>query len=65
MDRGVTHYLEWRIRMMKAEIRDMKDDELYELLKALREELDRRRAEVWERYTGFKYTIKKRGVFNE
>jgi len=65
MDRGVTPYLEWRIRMMKAEIRDMKDDELYELLKIIREEIEERRAEVWEKYTGFKYTIKKKGVFNE
>ena len=65
MDRGVTPYLEWRIRMMKAEIRDMKDDELYELLKIIREEIEERRAKVWEKYTGFKYTIKKKGVFNE
>ena len=65
MDRGVTPYLEWRAKMMKAEIRDMKDDELYETLNAIWQEIDRRRAEVWEKYTGFKYTIKKKGVFNE
>jgi|GEM_PF-2365279 len=65
MDRGVTPYLEWRAKMMKAEIRDMKDDELYELLKIIREEIEERRAKVWEKYTGFKYTIKKKGVFNE
>ena len=65
MDRGVTPYLEWRIRMMKDEIRDMKDDELYELLKIIREEIEERRAKVWEKYTGVKYTIKKKGVFNE
>ena len=51
--------------MMKAEIRDMKDDELYELLKIIREEIEERRAKVWEKYTGVKYTIKKKGVFNE
>ena len=65
MDRGETPYLEWRARMMKDEIRDMKDDELYELLKIIREEIEERRAKVWEKYTGFKYTIKKKGVFNE
>ena len=64
MDRGVTPYLEWRIRMMKDEIRDMKDDELYELLKIIWAEIDRRRAKVWEKYTGVKYPIKKKGVFN-
>ena len=65
MDRGETPYLEWRAKMMKAEIRDMKDDELYELLKIIREEIEERRAKVWEKYTGVKYTIKKKGVFNE
>ena len=49
---------------MKAEIRDMKDDELYELLKIIREEIEERRAKVWEKYTGVKYPIKKKGVFN-
>jgi len=47
------------------EIKEMKDEDLIKMLEALRKELDRRRAEVWERYTGFKYTIKKKGVFNE
>ena len=65
MDRRVTSYLEWRVRMMKDEVRDMKDDELYELAKVVREEIEERRAKVWEKYTGFKYTIKKKGVFDE
>jgi len=47
------------------EIKEMKEEDLIKMLNALREELDRRRAEVWEKYTGFKYTIKKKGVFNE
>ena len=47
------------------EIKEMKDETLIKTLNALRKELDRRRAEVWEKYTGFKYTIKKKGVFNE
>ena len=47
------------------EIKEMKEEDLIKTLNALRKELDRRRAEVWERYTGFKYTIKKKGVFNE
>ena len=51
--------LEWRIRMMRDEIRDMKDDELYKLLQIAREEIDRRRAEVWYKHAGVKYPIKK------
>ena len=47
------------------EIKEMKEEDLIKMLNALREELDRRRAEVWEKYTGFKYTIKKKGVCNE
>ena len=47
------------------EIKEMKDETLIKMLEALRKELDRRRAEVWEKYTGVKYTIKKKGVFNE
>jgi len=27
-------------------------------LKAVRKEIDRRRAEAWEKYTGFKYPLK-------
>ena len=50
---------------MMKEIKEMKEEDLIKTLKALREELDRRRAEVWERYTGVKYPIKKKGVFNE
>ena len=55
----LSSYLEWRIRMMKDEIRDMKDDELYKLLQIAREEIDRRRAEVWYKHAGVKYPIKK------
>jgi len=40
------------------EIKEMKDETLIKTLEALREELDRRRAEVWERYTGVKYPMK-------
>jgi ribosomal protein L29 len=41
------------------EIKEMKEEDLMKMLKALRAELDRRRAEAWERYTGFKYPLKK------
>ena len=51
--------LEWRIRMMRDEIRDMQDDELYKLLQIAREEIDRRRAEVWYKHANVKYPIKK------
>ena len=47
------------------EIKEMKEEDLIKMLKAIRAEIERRRAEVWEKYTGFKYTIKKKGVFNE
>ena len=47
------------------EIREMKDETLIKTLNTIWKEIDRRRAEVWEKYTGFKYTIKKKGVFNE
>ena len=47
------------------EIKEMKDETLIKTLNAIRAEIDRRRAEVWEKYTGVKYTIKKKGVFNE
>jgi len=40
------------------EIKEMKEEDLIKMLKALRVELDRRRAEVWERYTGVKYHLK-------
>ena len=40
------------------EIKEMKDETLIKTLNALRKELDRRRAEVWEKYTGVKYPIK-------
>ena len=41
------------------EIKEMKDEDLIKTLNALRKEIDRRRAEVWEKYTGVKYPIKK------
>jgi hypothetical protein len=44
---------------MMKEIKEMKEEDLIKMLKALRAELDRRRAEVWERYTGVKYPLKK------
>ena len=40
------------------EIREMKDEALIKMLKAIWQEIDRRRVEVWERYTGVKYPIK-------
>jgi len=40
------------------EIKEMKDETLIKMLEALRKELDRRRAEVWEKYTGVKYPMK-------
>ena len=54
--RGATPFL-WRWKM--KEIKEMKEEDLMKTLKAVRVELDRRRAEVWERYTGFKYPLKK------
>ena len=46
------------------EIKEMKEEDLIKTLNALRKEIDRRRAEVWEKYTGVKYPIKKnlRGI---
>ena len=41
------------------EITAMKEEDLIKTLNALRKEIDRRRAEVWEKYTGVKYPIKK------
>ena len=41
------------------EIKEMKEEDLMKTLKALREEIDRRRFEAWEKYTGFKYPLKK------
>ena len=61
--RGVTPSHLWRTKM--KEIKEMKDETLIKTLNAIWQEIDRRRAEVWEKYTGFKYTIKKKGVFNE
>ena len=40
------------------EIKEMKEEDLIKMLNALREELNRRRAEVWERYTGVRYPMK-------
>jgi len=41
------------------EIKEMKEEDLMKTLKAVRKEIDRRRFEVWEKYTGFKYPLKK------
>ena len=41
------------------EIKEMKEEDLMKMLKAVREEIDRRRFEDWEKYTGFKYSLKK------
>ena len=46
----------WRTKM--KEIKEMKDETLIKTLNALWKELNRRRAEVWERYTGVKYPMK-------
>ena len=40
------------------EIKEMKEEDLIKMFKTLREEIDRRRAEVWEKYTGVKYPMK-------
>ena len=40
------------------EIKKMKDEDLIKILKALRIELDKRRAKVLEKYTGIKYPMK-------
>ena len=55
MDRGATPF--HRKRKMK-EIKEMKEEDLMKTLKAVREEIDRRRAEVLEK-SGFKYPLKK------
>ena len=41
------------------EIKEMKEEDLMKMLKAVRKEIDRRRFEAWERYTGVKYPLKK------
>jgi hypothetical protein len=56
MDRGETPYL-WRFKM--KEIKEVKEEDLMKMLKAVRKEIDRRRFEAWEKYTGFKYPLKK------
>jgi len=40
------------------EIKEMKDEALIKMLEALRKEIDKRRAEVWEKYTGVRYPMK-------
>ena len=40
------------------EIKEMKEEDLIKMFKAIRAEIDRRRAEVWERYTGVKYPMR-------
>ena len=41
------------------EIKEMKEEDLMKMLKAVREEIDRRQALAWEKYTGVKYPLKK------
>ena len=41
------------------EVNEMKEEDLMKTLKAIRKEIDRRRFEAWEKYTGFKYPLKK------
>jgi len=56
MDRGATPFhRKWKMK----EIKEMKEEDLMKMLKAVREEIDRRRFEAWEKYTGFKYPLKK------
>ena len=40
------------------EIKEMKEEDLIKMLKTIRAEIDRRRAEVWEKYTGVRYPLK-------
>ena len=54
--RGATPF--HRKRKMK-EIKEMKEEDLMKMLKAVRKEIDRRQALAWEKYTGFKYPLKK------
>ena len=41
------------------EIKEMKEEDLMNTLNAVRKEIDRRRFEAWEKYTSFKYPLKK------
>jgi len=41
------------------EIKEMKEEDLMKMLKTVRKEIDRRRFEAWEKYTGFKYPLRK------
>ena len=54
--RGVTPSHLWRTKM--KEIKEMKDETLIKTLNAIWQEIDRRRAEVWEKYTGVRYPLK-------
>jgi len=40
------------------EIKEMKEEDLIKTLNAIWKEIDRRRAEVWEKYTGVRYPMK-------
>jgi len=55
MDRGAAPF-QWRYKM--KEIKEMKEEDLIKTLKAIWKEIDRRRAEVWGKCTGF-YPLKK------
>ena len=56
MDREATLH-PWRFKM--KEIKEMKEEDLMKMLKAVRKEIDRRQALAREKYTGFKYPLKK------
>ncbi len=56
MDRGATPYL---LEVQDERDKGKKEEDLMKTLKAVREEIDRRRFEAWEKYTGFKYPLKK------
>jgi hypothetical protein len=56
MDRGETPFLGG---LKMKEIKEMKEEDLIKMLKVIRKEIDRRRFEAWEKYTGVKYPLKK------
>ena len=51
-DRGATPF---HRRFKMKEIKEMKEEDLMKMLKAVRKEIDRRQALAREKYTGFKY----------
>ena len=64
MDRGATPFPEMNSGqalggLKMKEIKEMKEEDLMKMLKAVRKEIDRRQALAREKYTGFKYPLKK------